>query len=227
MQGAPCTAKAGAWCWIRVFGMQLKARFGAFGHRSGLGLSIMAVVAVAGCDVAGTGRIRTIPIIDGAVVASAPSGYCISPGAGMRGDDSAVILMGRCSGATSASALPAIITLSVGPAASAGVLAGGGEALAAFFQSEAGRAALAREGRAEDVRVLSAAGTDATFVLHVADNTTGEYWRAFRGLRGRLATVSVTGSPDAPLTSDQSRSLLDATLAALDAANRLPVQPPA
>lgn len=207
--------------------MQVKARNGAGLRQAGRSLPIMALIVAAGCDVAGTNRIRSIPIIDGAVVAAAPSGYCISPGAGMRGDDSAVILMGRCSGATTATATPAIITLSVGPAASAGVLAGGGEALSAFFQSEAGRAALAREGNAEDVRVLSAAGTDTTFVLHVADNATGEYWRAFRGLRGRLATVSVTGSPDAPLTSDQSRSLLDAALAALDAANRAAAQPPA
>lgn len=192
----------------------------AAGRTRGMALAA-ALFALAGCEAGLGDRIRSIAILDGAVTAAAPAGYCISPGAGMRGDDSAVILMGRCSGAASATATPAIITLSVGPAGSAGVMAGGGEALAAYFQSEAGRAALSREGRAEDVRVLAAAGTDTTFVLHVADNTTGEYWRAFRGLRGRLATVSVTGSLDAPLTSDQSRSLLDATVSALDSANRM------
>lgn len=189
--------------------------------------AVPALLALAACDVAQTGRIRSIPIIDGAVVAAAPAGYCISQGAGRRGEDSAVVLMGRCAGGPQATAAPAVITLSVGPAGSAGVMAGGGAALAAYFQSTPGRAALAREGKAEDVRVLAATGTDTTFVLHVADNATGEYWRAFRGLRGRLATVSVTGSPDAPLTSDQSRLLLDATLSALDTANRTPSQPPA
>lgn len=183
-------------------------------------------LALAGCEAGPGSRIRSIAILDGAVTAAAPPGYCISPGAGMRGTDSAVILMGRCSGGPTATAAPAIITLSVGPAGSAGVMAGGGAALADYFKSEAGRAALSREGRAADVRVLSAAGTDTTFVLHVADDATGDYWRAFRGLRGRLATVSVTGSLEAPLTSDQSRSVLDATLSALDAANRSLPQPP-
>lgn len=197
-------------------------------HRwAGLGGLVASFAVLAGCDSAISDRIRSIPVLDGAVTAAAPAGYCISPGAGMRGSDSAVILMGRCSGGPAVTAAPAIITLSVGPAGSAGVMAGGGEALSAYFQSEAGRAALAREGKADDVRVLSAAGTDTTFVLHVADNATGEYWRAFRGLRGRLATVSVTGPLDAPLTSDQSRTVLDATLSALDAANRSPAQPPA
>ncbi len=186
---------------------------------------ILIALALAGCDAGTSARIRSIGILDGAVTAAAPPGYCISPGAGMRGADSAVILMGRCSGAATATAVPAVITLSVGPAASAGVMAGGGAALATYFQSEAGRAALSRAGRPEDVRVLSAAGTDSTFVLHVADDAAGEYWRAFRGLRGRLATVSVTGPLDAPLTSDQSRSVLDATMAALDAANRVLPQP--
>lgn len=191
------------------------------GASAARGLAVVAMLsALAGCEAGLTDRIRSIAILDGAVTAAAPAGYCISQGAGLRGDDSAVILMGRCSGGPSVTAAPAIITLSVGPAGSAGVMAGGGEALAAYFQSEAGRAALSREGRANDVRVLAATGTDTTFVLHVADNATGEYWRAFRGLRGRLATVSVTGSLDAPLTSDQSRSLLDATVSALDSANR-------
>lgn len=190
-------------------------------------LAALVALALAGCEAGTANSIRSIAILDGAVTAAAPAGYCISPGTGMRGDDSAVILMGRCSGGPAEKATPALITLSVGPAGSAGVMAGGGEALAAYFQSEAGLAALSREGRAEDVRVLSAAGTDTTFVLHVADNASGEYWRAFRGLRGRLATVSVTGPVEAPLTSDQSRLVLDATLSALDAANRVAAPPPA
>lgn len=183
-------------------------------------LSLLALLSVAACDIVPANRIRSIAILDGAVTAAAPSGYCISPGAGMRGDDSAVILMGRCSGDPSSTTLPAVITLSVGVAGSAGVLAGGGDTLASYFQSEAGRAALSREGNPQEVRILAAAGSDTTFVLHVADDAAGEYWRAFRGLRGRLATVSVTGSLETPLTSEQSRSLLDATLAALDTANR-------
>lgn len=187
-------------------------------------LSLMAALGVAGCDVAGVGRIRSIAILDGAVTAAAPAGYCISPGAGMRGADSAVILMGRCSGSPTATAAPAVITLSVGPAGSAGVMADGAESLAAFFQTDAGRTALSRAGKAEDVRVLSAVGSEDAFVMHVADSAVGEYWRAIRGLRGRLATVSVSGAEGAPITSGQGKALLEATLAALAAANRVATQ---
>ncbi|MBC2834470.1 cation transport ATPase [Paragemmobacter straminiformis] len=184
-------------------------------------LAVLVALALAGCDAAGVGRIRSIDILDGAVTAAAPSGYCISPGAGMRGTDAAVILMGRCSGSPSATAAPAVITLSVGPAGSAGVMADGGASLAAFFQTEEGRGALSRAGKAEDVRVLSAVGSDDAFVMHVADSAVGEYWRAIRGLRGRLATISVSGAEGAPITSGQGKALLEATLAALAAANRV------
>ena len=59
------------------------------------GLAACCAVLLAGCDVAQSGRIRSIAILDGAVTAAAPAGYCISPGAGMRGEDSAVILIDR------------------------------------------------------------------------------------------------------------------------------------
>ncbi len=183
--------------------------------------ALLAALALAGCDVAGTGRIRSIAILDGAVTAAAPAGYCISPGAGVRGADSAVILMGRCSSSATSTATPAVLTLSVGPAGSAGVMADGGASLADFFATDEGRAALSREGKAEDVRVLSAVGEEDAFVMHVADSAVGEYWRAIRGLRGRLATVSVSGAEGAPLTSGQGKALLDATLGALVAANRV------
>ena len=119
------------------------------------------------------------------------------------------------------------MTLSVGPAGSAGVMADGGASLAAFFQTTEGLTALSREGKAADVKLLSAVGSDGTFVMHVADSAVGEYWRAIRGLRGRLTTVSVSGAEGAPITSGQGKALLEATVAALVAANRsaAPVAP--
>lgn len=189
--------------------------------KSGKALAVLGVaLALAACDVSVPGRIRSIAILDGAVVAAAPAGYCISPGAGMRGADSAVILMGRCSFSTTGTTAPAVITLSVGPAASGGVMADGGASLAAFFKTTEGLTALSREGKAADVKLLSAVGSDGTFILHVADSAVGEYWRAIRGVKGRLTTVSVSGAEGAPITSGQGKALLEATVAALVAANR-------
>lgn len=193
----------------------------------GIPLALLLALVVAACDVPVPGRIRSIAILDGAITASAPAGYCISPGAGVRGADSAVILMGRCSASPTSKATPAVITLSVGPAGSAGVMADGGASLAAFFRTTEGLTALSREGKAADVKLLSAVGSEGTFVMHVADSAVGEYWRAIRGLRGRLTTVSVSGAEGAPITSGQGKALLEATVAALVAANRsaAPVTP--
>lgn len=207
---------------VRMAGYVQPKRRGARGFVGMATGAVFAALLLAGCDVAMPGSIRSIAILDGAVTAAAPSGYCISPGAGVRGTDSAVVLMGRCSADPSSKFPPAVISLSVGPAGSAGVMADGSEALVAFFNTEAGRAALSREGRAGDVSLLSASGREDAFFLHVADRATGEYWRAIRGLRGRLATVSVSGGPTAPLTSGQGRALLDATISAMTAANRIP-----
>jgi len=129
-----------------------------------------------------------------------------------------VVIMGRCSAAGTAE--PAVVTLTVGQAGSAGAMAGGGAALAEFFTSEAGRTALSRSGQAADVQVLSAAGVDDAFVMQVRDRLVGDYWRGIAGLRGRLLTVTATGTAeDAPLSAEKGRALVQATLAALRRAN--------
>jgi len=180
-----------------------------------VGLAGLAV-ALAGC-VAPGGGIRSVPLLDGAVTAVAPSGYCIAPGAGRRAGDSAVVLMGRCSQRSEAD--PAVLTLSVGDAGSAGAMAAGGEALAGYFTSEEGKAAISRDGRAGDVRVLEAVMAGDAFLLHVADAAVGDYWRAITGLRGRLVTVSASGPDGQALPEDKGRALVEAAVAALKRAN--------
>lgn len=182
----------------------------------GLGL-VGALLILAGCVAATGGGIRSVPLLDGAVVAAAPAGYCIAPGAGQRQADSAVVIMGRCS-ATGA-AVPAVLTLTVGQAGSAGAMVGGGQALADFFTSDAGRAALSRSGRAGDVQVLAATGGQEAFLLQVRDRVAGEYWRGIAGLRGRLVTVTAAGPEGQALEAAQGRALVEAALAALRRAN--------
>ena len=51
------------------------------------------------------------------------------------------------------------------------------------------------------------------------DVEAGEYWRAVIEIKGRLVTISASGSTGAPLTPLAGRRLVDQTIAALIAAN--------
>jgi hypothetical protein len=133
---------------------------------------------------------RTSPVLGGAVQVGVPRGYCIDRRAGREADDTAVIVMGRCR--TDVDAAPAVLTTAVGPAASGGVLGGGGAALAAYFTSDAGRAALSRTGRAADVVIVQAKMVGPAFVLRIADRNAGTVWRGVESVAGRLVTVTVS-----------------------------------
>lgn len=202
---------------VRELGRELGRDFGR--ELGGCGAALRAVAAgflLVGCVAEGAG-LRSVPLLDGALIAAAPPGYCLAPGAGRRSGDSAVVLMGRCS-ATSMAA-PAVLTLSVGPTGSAGAMGTGGAELAAYFTSADGRAALSRRGRAGDVAVLEAVGAGEAFLLHVRDRAVGDYWRAVTGVRGRLVTVTAAGPDGQALDEGKGRSLVEAAVASLRRAN--------
>ena len=165
----------------------------------------------------GIGSSRSAPILGGALQIGVPPGYCIDGSASRERGDNAVILMGRCNDA--ARAIPALVSVSVGQAASAGVMTAGGAALAGYFTSAQGRATLSRDGRASDIKVVEALGAGDAFLLHLQDRQTGDYWRAVTGIKGRLVTISATGTPELPLTAADSRKVLDSVLIALRKAN--------
>ena len=96
----------------------------------------------------------------------------------------------------------------------------GGAALAAFFASAQGRATLSRDGRASDVRVIEALSVGDAFLMHLQDRDLGDYWRAVVGIKGRLVTLSATGTPAVPLNPKDGRKVLDAELNAMRLANR-------
>lgn len=184
--------------------------------RGGRAILLVAGMFLAGCVTTG-GGLRSVALLDGALIAAAPAGYCLAPGAGRRSGDGAVVLMGRCSATSTAE--PAVLTLSVGPAGSAGAMTAGGAGLAAYFTSAEGRAALSREGRAGDVVVLEAVGSGEAFLLHVRDRAVGDYWRAVTGIRGRLVTVSASRPDGEALAEGKGRALVEAAVAALRRAN--------
>lgn len=182
---------------------------------SRIAVAVVAIGLTACVQDYGAGR--TAPILDGGLTVGMPQGYCLDGTASRQSGDSAVILMGRCN--TSVDAAPAVLTLSVGPAGSASAISGGGQMLADFFSSASGRATLSRDGRSGDVTVKQAVQAQNAFVMRVQDRAVGEYWRAITGLRGRLVTLSVAGTDDTPLSAQDGRALLDATLAQLVKAN--------
>lgn len=177
-----------------------------------------ALVALAGCQFEpGFGGARSAPVLDGAIEIGVPAGYCIDGGASREARDGVVILMGRCT--DEVSAIPALLSVSIGQGGSAGVMTAGGPALAAFFASDQGRATLSRDGRAGDIAIVEALGAGDAFLLHLKDRTAGEYWRAVIGVKGRLVTISATGTPDLPLDPADGRKVLDAALDAMRRAN--------
>jgi hypothetical protein len=178
----------------------------------------LAVLVLAGCQMAAMPLARPpTAVLGGAVRVAGPRGYCTDPEATREQADTAVVLMGRCPGALAVA--PALLTMSVGPTASSGVLAAGGPALTAYFTSPEGRATLSRTGRAADVSVIEALGVGNAYLLHLHDRAVGEYWRAVIGLSGRLVTISANGARDIPLAPATGRSLVDAALVALHRVN--------
>ncbi len=171
---------------------------------------------------------RKIVVLDGAVTIAPPKGYCVDAKASRTGDDSAVILMGRCSAGSKLAA--ALVTASLGAAGSDAALSIGPVAMTSFFNSDAGLAMLSSTGKPEDVILKSSQIDDETLFLLIEDKATGTYWRAFSSLQGRLLTLTAAGVAAAgvdTLSPDDGRALLVQTLLTLNKANPKPRVPKA
>ncbi|MEO6301498.1 MAG: cation transport ATPase, partial [Paracoccaceae bacterium] len=158
-------------------------------------------------------------VLNGTFHVAAPSGYCVDTKASQGRADTAVVLIGRCTAGGQVAA--ALVSVTIGKSASGGAILAGPAVLAQFFASPDGRRALARDGKADHVQVVAtaAAAAEGTLYLHLNDLIAGEYWRAITTVSGRLVTVSASGAQGAPLTPDQGRSLVTATVRAVQASN--------
>lgn len=186
-------------------------------------LSLFPVLLTVACLAACTPTLPAIPGFGPSVVdllpgvrLGIPQGYCLDRQASSIAEDGSTLLLGRCH--DSVGAVPAILRVSLGSPGSAGVLAAPPADLAAFFTSPAGRASLSPSGRPNDVRILKAMTQGPDFLLNIASDREGNYWRAISGHSGRLITVSAIGTAEAPLSPEDSRKLVEATLAAQSAA---------
>lgn len=91
-----------------------------------------------------------------------------------------------------------------------------------YFQSDRGRAALSRSGKAATIRIREGFAENGAFLLYLTDSTAfswgavqPEYWRALLQVGGRMVTVAVLAVPESPLSRDAGLSLLREFIASL------------
>lgn len=163
----------------------------------------------------------SITVASKSIVIAGPRGYCIDRSATRDSAAGAFVLLGNCASIANnaraaAPRIPAVLTASVSDEIGADISASFDE-LQSFFTSAAGRAALARDGRAASVTILTTRRKNGAFYLHVRDNSenrvdslAAEYWRGLFDVRGRIVTVTVTGFKDRPMPDAVGFATLDA-----------------
>ena len=193
----------------------------------------LSALLLAGCDGAfdGFNVTRTAPerieLPDGLVV-SGSHGWCVDTETTQTAAETSVVVLGSCAAiANNARAprpdVPGVVTVSVD---SSGGAVPSVRQLDDFLSSEGGRAALARDGSAESVRILERRREDNMLVVRVVDRSlpaaagaAADYWRALFGIGGRFVTVSLTGSRERPIDSADGYETLVAQVGEIRASN--------
>lgn len=190
-------------------------------------------LALAGCSslgiAAATGpRAQTVTTGGMAVTLAAPDGFCIDRRASRPRANPPVVLFLPCG--AEAPRRPAVLTATASAAVAGQSVAGSGAALQNFLRSEAGRAALSRDGRAQSVAVIDSVIRDGALIVHLRDRSpppapglSPTYRRAFLNVGDALVSIAVLGVDADPMGNAQSRALLAAGIAAIRAANAAPV----
>jgi hypothetical protein len=171
-----------------------------------------------------------LSVARGAVVVAGPKGYCVDRPASRDAEATSFVLLAGCAALTRKSnaprpRVPALLTASVTGEVPAGIgLAGQAGRMKSFFASDEGRAALARDGRAESVEILQMFTRDGAFLLHVRDSSAEddpalgpEYWRAIFEVNGRMVTASVAAFANRPMSDDAGQATLSLFVARIRA----------
>ncbi len=164
----------------------------------------------------------SMTVADGAVTVAGPPGYCIDPSASHEEKTGSFILLGSCASlaGSAASARPktaAILTATISPSgAGKADLSGFFPTMAQFLQSDAGRAALSRSGKAKTVKILKIASVGDVMFVGVRDTARAQgqdvepdYWRALFALNGQMVTLSAISLETMPLDQSAKRALLE------------------
>lgn len=194
--------------------------------------AVALALALAACVATGTSGTRAVAVSGGAVTVTGPQGYCIDRGATREGASGAFVLFGTCAALTGSAsagqpAQAAVLTASVGqPAAEGADLSATLPAMASFFPSVPGRAALSRSGDAGTVRVHEVTRAGDVLYIRLSDSAVAAdqsvqpgYWRALMPVRGRIVTLAVLSPARAPLTFADQRAILDRFVARMRGAN--------
>jgi len=149
------------------------------------------------------------------VVIAGPHGFCIDPTETKDRAKSAFVVLGSCAAISNIPIrprpqIPAILMVTVSGETDSAPIATSMEALAAFFKSDAGRAALSRDGKAQTVEVIETLGRNDAFYIHARDSSTDtlvgagdEYWRALFNVKGRIVSASVVGLKEQPISTSE------------------------
>ena len=192
----------------------------------------MLLFALAACTAPGQ-----VNVARGKVAIVAPPGYCIDLSALHNREDGSFVLLASCAtlspqAETGQAVLPAMLTASV--SAQNDVEFGRSyRLLRRYVRSPAGRAALARDGNARSVRILSTRRINDTLLLKVRDRSPAlapalqrDYWRAVFALNGRLISLSVFSFADHALRNSEARAILMQFVQRVRAANVAPAPTP-
>ena len=191
---------------------------------------IGVAILLAGCEGVFLQPPSEAVVSRGAVTIVGPTGYCVDRSAGQDSDAGAFVLLGSCASlgnnaAFAAPRVPGALTASVSVDNGANI---GGELgrLGAFFRTSQGREALARDGQATSVTMLSASARDDVLFMKVRDTSANpvnglaqDYWRALFDLRGRIVTLSVNSFQKKPMSSDDGFTTLAEFVARVRAQN--------
>lgn len=187
-----------------------------------------ALFALAACDTGGVARNAPVGVTlpDGLVIAGA-RGWCVDRATTQTRGEAVVVIFGSCRALTRDASeprpsVPGIVTVSV---ENTGTGVPAAEAVVAFLESDAGRAALSRDGTAASVEILETDIRRDAVVLHAIDRSglprqaAEEYWRALFEIDGRVVTVSLVALANASRNDGDWRAALDAQISRLKSAN--------
>ncbi|MHC0052150.1 hypothetical protein [Actibacterium sp. D379-3] len=190
------------------------------------------VLILSGCmQVPGGTAPEKIAVAQGDVVVAGPRGYCVDTRA--TGGD--FVLLASCASVTGDAdaprpRVPALLTATVTQQTTgeAPISAQTGQ-LKAFFASPAGRAALARDGRAESVRVIRTSTRDGVFIIHARDSSpdstpglSEDVWRAIFDVNGQIVSASVSALEGHPISDDAGLATLSGFAARILSESRGP-----
>lgn len=160
-----------------------------------------------------------------------PQGFCVDDRASQGGPVASFVLLGNCAAISGRAGAPqpdtpAVLTALVGPSGEGPGVGASLAALERFLRSEAGHAALARNGDGQSVEILESFERDSIFFIRVSEERPGaprrEQWRAFLDVRARLVSLGVMELAGGTMSGPEGRALIQAFAALVRAANETP-----